>query len=140
MSRAQPLPEKNVRTARTIGIRHHADDVKAEATIERQRMVSPASYRSERFRESRVQIDAAERCLRGKIVASSPQRQAASGDQNRLEILDQRSTNAATTPCFVHDDRMQLPHQTIVLTNGADPADDLSVTASRHTTDAIHAY
>ncbi len=34
-SRAKALPEKNIRTARAIGIRHHADDLKAEATIER---------------------------------------------------------------------------------------------------------
>lgn len=38
---------------------------------------------------------------------------------------------------FVHDERVELPHQSIVFSNGADPAKDGTIACNGDTTDAI---
>jgi hypothetical protein len=53
-SRSKSLPEKDVRPANAICVRHHTDNVKAEAMIKRQGMASPTAYCTDRLWKRRV--------------------------------------------------------------------------------------
>src|SRR5688572_11718690 len=120
---AEPFSQKDVWPPRSICVRHHADNLKAESTIERQRVTSPAAYLAECLRERRVEIDFAERCLSGEVVTARPKRERAAGDEQGFEIQDQGTAHTSATLCLVDDDRVQLPDQTVVFSDRADPAE-----------------
>src|SRR6185503_16759997 len=96
-----------------------------------------AAYLAECLRTRRVEIDLAERRLPGEVVAACPQRQSATRNKECLEIQDQRAANTAATLRLVDNDRVQLPNQTVVFSNRADPSEDRAVARHRHSADAV---
>jgi len=123
----------------SVCVRHHADYLKAEAAIKWQRMLAPGAHSVKRRRERGVQIDSTERCLICEIVASRPKCESTASQENLLEIHNQRSADPLSPALLVHDDRVQLPHESVVLSNRANPPDDSAVARDRDSADSISA-